>query len=232
MYEKLYEAAIDGSETMNTYLYDVKIKCPVCGREFTHTKVRMSHLKVLEIRKDLYTKYEGIEPFFYDPIVCPNCGYAALSDIFNNISDEGKKEILSKITTNWTKRKFSGERTPRKALESYLLSLYCSELKNDKDIIFAKTCLRIAWIYNILGDYVNENKYLKISLDKYKKAYEGDEAYDGEIQLIYMIGELNKILGYRDEALKWFNKVINHPDRNNHSLIVNYARDEWQSLKI
>ncbi|MEG6569893.1 DUF2225 domain-containing protein [Thermoanaerobacterium thermosaccharolyticum] len=217
---------------MNTFLYDVKTKCPVCGREFTYTKVRMSHLKVLERRKDLYTKYDGIEPFFYDPIVCPNCGYAALSDVFNNISDEGKKEILSKITTNWTKRKFSGERTPQKALESYLLSLYCSQLKNDKDIIFAKTCLRIAWIYNILGDYVNENKYLKISLDKYKKAYEGDEAYDGEIQLIYMIGELNKILGYRDEALKWFNKVINHPDRKNHSLIVNYAKDEWQSLKI
>lgn len=148
------------------------------------------------------------------------------------MDDRAKKEILSKVTVNWTKRKFSGERTPQKALESYLLSLYCSQLKNDKDIIIAKTCLRIAWIYRILMDKGNENKYLQFSLDSYTKAYEGVEAYDGEIQLIYMIGELNKILGYKDEAAKWFNKVMNHPDRNRHTLIVNYARDEWQSLKI
>lgn len=223
---------IDRSENMNSFLYDAKTKCPVCGREFTYTKVRMSHLRVVEIRKDLYTKYEGIEPFFYDPIVCPNCGYAALNESFNNINEESRKEVLSRITTNWTKRKFSGERTPKKALESYLLSLYCSEIKNDKDIIFAKTCLRISWIYDILGDTANKIKFLKISLDKYEKAYEGNDSFEGEIQLIYLIGELNKILGNRDEALKWFNKVINHPLRSNYSMIVDFARDEWQSLKI
>lgn len=49
---------------MNTFLYDSKIVCPVCEREFTYTRVRTSHLRVLERGKDFYTKYDGIEPFF------------------------------------------------------------------------------------------------------------------------------------------------------------------------
>ncbi|QSZ28334.1 DUF2225 domain-containing protein [Aceticella autotrophica] len=215
---------------LNKYLYDKKIICPVCKGEFIMTKVKTSQLKVIERKSDFYTKYEGIEPFFYDVIVCSNCGYAALESEFDKITDISRNEILSKVTANWVKREFSGERTPQKALEAYLLSLYCSQLKKDKDIVFAKTCLRIAWIYRMLLDKDNENKYLKFSLDFYIKAYNGIDVYD-EIQLTYMIGELNKMLDNKEEAKKWFSKVISHPDRHKNNLIVNLSRDEWQSLK-
>lgn len=217
---------------MNEYLYDKEQICPVCKRKFIYTKVRNTQLKIIERRKDFYTKYEGVEPFFYDVVVCQNCGYAALESEFRNVSENMKNSILSKVTTNWVKRKFYGERKPEKALEAYELSLYCSQLKHDKDIVFAKTCLRISWIYQMLNDSTSENRFLKYSLDSYISAYSGLENFDEEIQLIYMIGELNKRLGNNDESLKWFNKVINHPEKNRYSMIVNLAREEWQSLKI
>lgn len=217
---------------VNTYLYDKKVLCPVCQREFTITKVRTSQLKVEERSRDFYTKYkDNIEPFFYEVIVCNNCGYAALESEFDKISSEKRDKILSMVTTKWTKRKFSGERTPQKALEAYLLSLYCSQIKGDKDIILAKTCIRIAWIYRLLKDKNNENKYLKYALESYSKAYSGVDSFGEEILLIYMIGELNRMLGNKEEALKWFNKAVNHPDRARYSMIVNMAREGWQSLK-
>jgi len=217
---------------LNKYLYDKTITCPVCKREVTYTKVRTSQLKVEERGRDFYTKYkDGIEPFFYEVIVCPNCGYAALETEFEKVTSDKKDKIWEHVTSKWTKRKFSGERTPQKALEAYLLSLYCSQLKEDKDIIFAKTCLRISWIYKILNDKDNEVRYTKYALESYSKAYSGLESFEEEILLIYMIAELNRVLGNKEEALKWFNKVVNHPDKSRNNMIVNFAREGWQSLK-
>ncbi|SDG46812.1 hypothetical protein SAMN04244560_02406 [Thermoanaerobacter thermohydrosulfuricus] len=234
MLKYLIGLMLDGGVILgNKYLYDKKTVCPVCKKEFTYTKVRSSQLKVEERERDFYTKYkDGINPFFYEVIVCPNCGYAALESEFDRITNDKKEKILSLVTAKWVKREFSGERTPQKALEAYLLALYCSQIKEDKPIVFAKTCLRIAWIYRILNDKVNEEKYLKYALDSYIKAYSGSDIYEEEeVLLIYMIAELNRMLGNREEALKWYNKVINHPDRSRYNLIVNLARDGWQSLK-
>ncbi|MEQ2129893.1 DUF2225 domain-containing protein [Caldanaerobacter subterraneus KAk] len=216
----------------NKYLYDKKTVCPVCKQEFTYTRVRTSQLKVEERGRDFYTKYkDDINPFFYEVIVCPNCGYTALESEFEKITNDKGEKILSLVSEKWVKREFSGERTPQKALEAYLLSLYCSQIKEDKPIVFAKTCLRIAWIYRILGDKANEEKYLKHALDSYVKAYSGSDVYEEEILLIYMIGELNRMLGNKEEALKWYNKVIHHPERSRHTMIVELARDGWHSLK-
>jgi len=216
----------------NKYLYDKKKVCPVCKQEFTYTSVRTSQLKVEERGRDFYTKYkDDINPFFYEVIVCPNCGYAALESEFEKITNDKREKILSSVSEKWVKREFSGERTPQKALEAYLLSLYCSQIKEDKPIVFAKTCLRIAWIYRILGDKANEEKYLKHALDSYLKAYSGSDVYEEEILLIYMIGELNRMLGNKEEALKWYNKVIHHPERSRYNMIVELARAGWHSLK-
>lgn len=65
--------------TEEDFLFDKKMQCPVCDKEFKSKTVKTGKPRLLGSDSDLRPKYSGIDSIKYDAIVCPNCGYAALS---------------------------------------------------------------------------------------------------------------------------------------------------------
>jgi hypothetical protein len=213
-------------------LYTKEIKCPVCGKNFTSTRVRTSAIKVETRDSDFCVHYKGVNPMFYDIYVCPHCGYAALADRFDKIDVEGKKAVLQNTTPNWTSRDYGGERTLEQALECYKLALLCAQLKRDKPSELAALCLRIAWLYRFSQDEQEERRFLQAALDEYVAAYERQTDNNvNEMNLLYIIGELYRRLGNAAQAVQWFSRVVNHKDRENNPLLISMAREGWQSIK-
>ena len=49
-----------------------------------------------------------------------------------------------------------------------------------------------------------------------------------QLNLAYLIGELNRRLGNKEDALKWFNVVISDPDLKFNKGLENLVRDQWR----
>ena len=75
-----------------------------------------------------------------------------------------------------------------------------------------------------------EMAYMKTALECYQKSYATEDLTTGgmdEIQLLYLIGELHRRTGKRNEAINWFNRVITHPNIKNNPYIEKLAREQW-----
>lgn len=69
-------------------LFDKKIECPVCSKEFTTQKVRASKLRLVKRDEDFLNHYNTENPIKYSIFVCPNCGYAATENKFEEIKKD------------------------------------------------------------------------------------------------------------------------------------------------
>ena len=119
---------------MNPVLYDKKVTCPVCNLTFHTKKVRTSTIRIKKRDTDFCIYYEGENPLFYEVFACPNCGYAALEKVFDDITPSQKQLIQSKISKQWVQRDLGQARTVQEAIEVYKLALLCSEVLNQRKI--------------------------------------------------------------------------------------------------
>ncbi|MBV1818100.1 DUF2225 domain-containing protein [Anaerosalibacter bizertensis] len=215
-------------------LYDKKVQCPVCNQEFITNKVRTSKLRLIKRDSDFLTYYEGENPIKYNVFVCQHCGYASMEDKFHNINSKEKKIILDKVSSKWNKRSFSGRRSIEKSIEAYKLSLYCGQLLNFEKYNLANICLRTAWLYRIKKDSNEEKRFLHFTLDLYREAYYNEYLTDStmdELTLTYLIGEISRRLGKKEEALNWFNNVLRNPEIKDNRVIERMTREQWQLAK-
>lgn len=191
--------------------YNSNVICPICEKEIQVTKVRSKFIKLIKQDEDFCPYYEICNPIFYEAWVCGNCGYAAHSNVFDNVTMNDRKAVLGKIRSKWKKRSFIGERDITKALEAFKIVLYNLQIRGAQFSEFAKICLRIAWLYRYKGEWTNEYKFMQFSYDYYIKAFTGEHLTNGKIDeytCMYIIGELARRLGKNEEALKWFGKLI------------------------
>jgi len=224
---------------MDSGLYNVTITCPVCSKEIQVTKVKSNACKVVSRDSDFCTHYATVNPLLYDIWVCSHCGYAAQRDKFSDISFKNSKIIREKVTPRWNPRDFSGERDIDTALVAFKLALYELELlPTSKSSDFARTCMRIAWLYRIndkdSGSKDKENEFLNYALQHYVKAYESERFPIGkfdEITCTYIIGELYRRTGNPEESLKWFSKIISSPAGRNNARILELTREQIQLIK-
>lgn len=121
--------------------------CPVCDKKFKTLSVRAGKLRSIGQDEDLRPLYREMDPLKYDAIVCPHCGYAAVSRYFDIMLPVQKKRIREEIQKN-----FSGmeESTDLFSYDEAILR-YKMVLMNDvvggvKDSRKAYTCLKLAWI--------------------------------------------------------------------------------------
>lgn len=219
---------------MNSKLYNTKLTCPVCSKEFDVTKVKAKSCKVSKRDSDFFTLYEDLNPMLYDVWVCENCGYASMSDKFESISVAESKIVYSNIATRWNSRKFSGERDLDNAIEAFKLALYNHQVRKSKSSEVAKVCLRIAWLYRLKEDSDNEKTFLDFALKAYNTAYSNERFPIDKLDentCAYMIAELNRRLGNLDESIKWFSSVISSPDARKNASLIQNARDQFQLAK-
>ena len=114
-------------------VYDKTFSCPVCGATFTSKIMKTGKAKLLSTDQDLRVKYEGIDANKYDVELCTECGYAALSRFFPNVSNGQAKLIRENISKTVRLHPFNGEiYTYEEALERYKLALVNAVVKRSR----------------------------------------------------------------------------------------------------
>ena len=131
---------------------------------------------------DLRNVYEDIEPLKYDVILCPKCGYAALSRFFPNITNIQQKYISEKITPNFKPLHEDGEDySYEQALARYKIAFANAVVKMAKFSEGAYLSLKTAWIYRSYKESLDremagyETKYEKLDIsekENLRKAYD------------------------------------------------------------
>lgn len=196
---------------INSLLYNKKATCPVCKKEFTYRTVKSYVPRVRSKDSDSFIRYEVINPYFYEVIVCPTCGYAALKSDFNKIRSNKKEVILMKVGNQWRGREYPEVYDEKIAIERYKLALLNAVVGELKDSTKAVLCLKIAWMYRMLDNDKNEVEFLNKAIQGFLIAYERERTpiYGLNIySLQYLIGELFRRVGDYANAKLWLGRVI------------------------
>lgn len=224
-------------------LFDKIFTCPVCDSEF-HTKVvRTGRIKLVSQDTDLRPKYSMVDSLKYDAVVCPKCGYAALSRFFKFMLPAQAKMIKENISANFKGLSNSGSfYTYDDAIARHQLALANTVVKKAKDSEKAYTCLKLAWLCRGKAeslpketpDYENQIKQLQQEeTELLANAYDGfmsafskeDFPMCGmdETTTTYLIADLARRIGKYEESSRWVSKVLT--SRSASDRIKDKARD-------
>lgn len=231
--EKVEELAEKSEEEkLKSLLYDVQVTCPVCESSFKARAVKTSAYRVLKKDSDSFVRYGLVNPYFYEVWICNSCGYSALKSEFNKIRGFQIESVKEKITSKWIGKNYPDIYDINIALQRYKLSLLNAFIMEAKSSKKALNCLRIAWMYRLLEDPINELTFLKQALEGFNDAFFNEDfPISGldKFSYMYLIGELNRRVGNDDEALSWFSKVVATPGAP--SKIKDKCRDQRDLIK-
>lgn len=210
-YEKEKKQKIEPKVTQDTLLYDKEVTCPVCETRFSVRTVKTTGYRMKNKDSDFYIRYETINPYFYDVLLCNVCGYAAMKADFHKLKHYEIESIQKNITPKWRGRRYPPIYDIHIAIERYKLSLLNYSIIDSRASKKAINCLKISWLYRELGDVKNEALFREHAIIGLKYAYLNEQlpvyGMDG-FTILYLIGELNRRSGNYDEALKYFGDVI------------------------
>ena len=185
---KKAEAGPDGAPAApvvqeQDFLFDKSFNCPICDREFKARTVKIGKAKLGGSDLDLRPRYEQIDLLKYDIIMCPNCGYAALSRFFKFLTSPQAKNIQKAISSTFKPQQETKETyTYDEALERYKLTLANAIVKQARSSEKAYICLKTAWLLrgqaehldNPQPDYEEQKKACQEEEDEFlKSALEG-----------------------------------------------------------
>lgn len=216
--------------TEKDFLLDKTMTCPLCDAEFKMRAVKGGKAKLLGTDKDLRPKYEGIDIVKYDVVMCPKCGYTALTRYFPTVLQSQGKKIKEKISANFKPQDVYNEiYTYDEAIERYKLALVNAIVKGGKASEKAYICLKSAWIMRGKAEEIGEAhadyKTTKAMEKEYlKNAYEGfygavqTESFPmcgmDEITVDYLIAVLASGLDHFDVASKCIASILQSPTAN------------------
>lgn len=140
------------------FLYEKTFECPACYQNFSAKIMKTGKAKLIGTDPDLRAKYEGIDAVKYDVMLCPTCGYAALSRFFIGLTSMQRKLIADNISKNVHLTKYNDEiYTYEEAMERYQLALASAVVKRAKASEKAYVCLKSAWLVRGYQEYLEEN---------------------------------------------------------------------------
>ncbi|MGL4772693.1 MAG: DUF2225 domain-containing protein [Clostridium sp.] len=196
---------------MGEHVYDKKVICPICNNEFTTTTVKTKSPRRASQDSDFFIRYNVINPYLYDVWICNKCGYSSMKSDFEKIKSYQKEKILMAITPKWSPKKYPEELQVNHAIERYKLALINSNILERPASSSGMICLKIAWMYRLINDAVQEKLFLERALNSFTEAYfyEDFPMYGlNRDSMTYLIGELNRRIENFDESLKWFSKTV------------------------
>ena len=226
--KKKPEAHKDPVVTESDYVFDKRMQCPVCDKEFYNKTVKTGKPRLIGSDSDLRPKYVGIDSVKYDAIVCPNCGYAALSRFFSYMTSAQSKLIIENVSKTFKGLPQSGDvYTYDEAINRYKLALYNTIVKRGKNSEKAYTCLKIAWLFRGMKENIEDSNpkapAMRIACDASEKEMLAN-AFDGfmasrskedfpvcgmdEPTLDYLLADLATRLGKYEIASKFASDII------------------------
>ena len=162
--QKKEEKGVDGQTAPSKvqeqdFLFDKAFKCPICDRDFKARTVKIGKAKLGGSDLDLRPRYEQIDLLKYDIIMCPNCGYAALSRFFKFVTSPQAKNIREKISATFKPQNEEHEiYTYDEALERYKLTLANAIVKQTRASEKAYICLKTAWLIRGKAEHLDKDQ--------------------------------------------------------------------------
>lgn len=209
-------------------IFDKTFTCKVCDKEFKTKMVRTGKVKLVAQDSDLRPKYQYVDSLKYDAVVCPYCGFAALSRFFNYMTDAQARLIKANISANFKGLK-EGETilTYDEAIMRHKLVLVNTVVKRAKASEKAYTCLKLAWLLRGKSETLPEDTPnladVRAQLKTQEKEYIAN-AYEGfmdafskeqfpmcgmdETTMTYLVADLGRQIGKYDEALRMVARVL------------------------
>ena len=218
-----------------TFLFDKSYECPVCYQGFKAKTVRSGKLRSLGTDRDLRPLYDQMETLKYDVVICPHCGYAALTRFFGGLTAGQIKAIKENISANFHPVKEEKETyTYEEALYRYKLCLANTIVKHGKVSEKAYICLKAGWLLRSMGENLDpavedynkkmqeikeqEKDFLKNALDGLITARQ-TESYPicgmDEVTLEYLIAVLAMEFEKYDISSRLIYNILNTPTVNN-----------------
>jgi len=225
-------AIYETEEKQKTMLYEKEIVCPVCGNVFKVKAVKSSSYRIIKKDTDFLIHYSVINPYFYDVWLCNKCGYTAMKADFDHIKVSQKGLIEKLITPRFKSKNYGETYSLESSIERFKLALINYITMESISSKKAMVCLKIAWMYRLMEDSNNEKTYLQQALDSFNQAYMKEDfpIYGmDKYTLMYLLGELNRRLDKKSEALKWFSMVVTTPGAN--AKAKQLARDQKEVLR-
>lgn len=168
------------------YLFPKTRECPVCYEKFKSLAVRAGKLRSIGQDDDLRPLYRGMDPIKYDAIVCPHCGYAALSRYFERMMPHQGKILRAEVKSKFKGMEISDTMySYDEALLRYKMVLMCDVVGGVKVSRRAYSCLKLGWV--IRGKLESEGP--KLSSEELEKLHSEEmeciqNAYDGYVKAL------------------------------------------------
>lgn len=218
--------------TPDTPFYPKQHTCPACNAAFTSLAVKSKYIRLVKTDPDFCPHYETVNPMFYEVVVCPHCGYAYTEET-PKLGAREKAILATRLPEIRSPLSFTGERNFDLAVESFRLAILCLEAIGAKNSLLGKMYLKTAWLYRMAGKEAEERVNLEKALTYFEKAYESEQSPDPalELNLLYLLGELNLRLGNDDTAVRWFSQILEHPQRSTNPGIINRTRERWYEIR-
>ena len=170
------------SEDDEYYLYDKKIKCPVCSTEMNIKKIRNSRLRIEKIREDLRQIYKNFNLYYYNILSCSNCLFTARRKDFHSFSKSRKKKIKNSFKDQISselgksfKIKYSDPRSINEVFDAHYLAL---KLYNFTDFYADKKAFiwrELSWMYEDLNEKKLAGKASLNALNNLEEFYFKDD---------------------------------------------------------
>lgn len=175
------------------FLFDKTYECPVCDSKIKARTLKAGKARLLHTDMDLRPVFEHIEPLKYDVVICPQCGYAAISRYFSGdgLTAAQIKAIKDTISASYQKSDDQKDTyTYEEAVGRYKLCLANAIVKHAKASEKAYICLKAGWLLRSMeesldkeaADYAQkssetkeqENEFLKNALEGFLSARQSE----------------------------------------------------------
>ncbi|MFZ5644509.1 MAG: DUF2225 domain-containing protein [Bacillota bacterium] len=227
------EESGDEIEGEDEVFFKKEYTCPLCRKKFGSLKPRQKYIVIERTDEDFCTYYKTVNPLFYEINVCPLCGYSFNNSTSGPVKIEIKDSLIKILTDIWGQANYCGLRELESAIETFKLAIECQRGRGADDGAMGKLFLKLAWLYRYSRDNNDhEQKNLEKALYHLSKSFEnGSEGPKEEMNLMFLLGQLSRMLGYDKDAVNWFIRITQHPDKKSYPYMVNRARDAWQNLR-
>lgn len=222
----------ENEKTGDSPFYIKQHICPACEAQFSSLSIKSKYIRITKIDSDFCPYYKTVNPMFYEVLVCPHCGYAFTEEM-GRLTEREKAILVAQMPEIRSSLSFSGERDFDLAVESFRLAIRCLEAIGAKKLLLGKFYLKMAWLYRTAGKKEEERRNLQKALAYLEQSYQIEQSADPalELNLIYLLGELNLRLGNEGAAARWFSQILEHPKRTANPSILNRTRDRWYEIR-
>ena len=192
------------------YILDKKFDCPICLKEFSAKQVKTGRARFLGTDEDLRPKHAGVDGIKYDVIFCPNCGYAAVSREFNNVTPMQRQVILEGIANKFKGVSHDGEvYSYEEAIYRAKMAVLTAMIKPAKLSEAAYIALKLSWLYRGAKEEIEAGEHPDEKLIKAyymgEKHY-SEEAYKGFAQAVQT--EYPPICGMDEGTINYLMSVL------------------------